>query len=201
LKLQELKYVFTICTGTSLIAVGWFVFEKLEERQYEFSVLMFTIHVLIQLLLGLLTCYICSVKTKIRFLVYLYIFMLEGIILKISPSWLYNILVMNTIICSVLIFLCIIQNGIGHSLKNIGAYFRKEELLRRLNDPIQNDRMYFFWYFLLMSTTIFIHKWSIASNSEEYLGMKWFFFSTLGSGCNTLLSLFAFYKFFTYMSI
>ena len=162
---------------------------------------MFTIHVLIQLLLGLLTCYICSVKTKIRFLVYLYIFMLEGIILKISPSWLYNILVMNTIICSVLIFLCIIQNGIGHSLKNIGAYFRKEELLRRLNDPIQNDRMYFFWYFLLMSTTIFIHKWSIASNSEEYLGMKWFFFSTLGSGCNTLLSLFAFYKFFTYMSI
>jgi hypothetical protein len=40
LKLQELKYVFTICTGTSLIAVGWFVFEKLEERRYEFSVLM-----------------------------------------------------------------------------------------------------------------------------------------------------------------
>ena len=127
--------------------------------------------------------------------------MLEGIILKISPSWLYNILVKSTIICSVLEFLCIIQNGIGHSLKNIGAYFRKEVLLRRLNDPIQNDRMYFFWYFLLMSTTICIHKWSIASNSEEYLGMKCFFFSTLGSGCNTLLSLFAFYKFFTYMSI
>ena len=162
---------------------------------------MFTIHVLIQLLLGLLTCYICSVKTKILFLVYLYIFMLEGIILKISPSWLYNILVMNTIICSVLICLCIIQNGIGHSLKNIGVYFRKEELLRRPNDLIQNDRMDLFWYFLLMSTTIFIHKWSIASNSEEYLGMQWVFFSTLGSGCNTLLSLFAFYKFFTYMSI
>jgi hypothetical protein len=162
---------------------------------------MFTIHVLIQLLLGLLTCYICSVKTKILFLVYLYIFMLEGIILKISPSWLYNILVMNTIICSVLICLCIIQNGIGHSLKNIGVYFRKEEWLRRPNDLIQNDRMDLFWYFLLMSTTIFIHKWSIASNSEEYLGMQWVFFSTLGSGCNTLLSLFAFYKFFTYMSI
>ena len=125
--------------------------------------------------------------------------MLEGIILKISPSWLYNILVMKTIICSVLIFLCIIQNRIGHSLKNIGVYFRKEELLRRLNDLIQNDRMDLFWYFLLMSTTIFIHKWSIASNSEEYLGMKCFFFSS--SGCNTLLSLFAFYKFFTYMSI
>ena len=68
LKLQELKYVFKICTGTSLIAVGWFVFEKLE-GQYEFSVLTFTIHALIQFLLGLLTCYICSVKTKIRFLV------------------------------------------------------------------------------------------------------------------------------------
>jgi hypothetical protein len=52
-----------------------------------------------------------------------------------------------------------------------------------------------------MSTTICIHKWSIASNSEEYLGMNWVFFSTLGSGCNTLLSLFAFYKFFTYMSV
>ena len=162
---------------------------------------MFTIHVLSQFLLGLLTCCICSVKTKIRFLVYLYIFMLEGIILTITPSWLYNILVMKTIIYSILIFLYIIENGIGHSLKDLGVYFRKEVLLRRLNDPIQNDRMYFFWYFLLMSTTIFIHKWSIASNSEEYLGMKWFFFSTLGSGCNTLLSLFAFYKFFSYMSI
>ena len=127
--------------------------------------------------------------------------MLEGIILKISPSWLYNILVMNTIICSVLIFLCIIQNGIGNSLKNLGVYFRKEELQKRLKDLIQNDRMDLFWYFLLMSTMIFIHKWSIASNSEEYLGMKCFFFSHLGSGCNTLLSLFAFYKFFTYMSI
>jgi hypothetical protein len=59
LKLQELKYVFTICTGTSLIAVGWFVFEKLEERQYEFSVLMFTIHVLIQLLLVLAIDQLC----------------------------------------------------------------------------------------------------------------------------------------------
>ena len=201
LKLQVLKYVFTICTGTSLIAVGWFVFEKVEERQYEFSVLMFTIHVLIQLLLGLLTCYICSVKTKIRFLVYLYIFMLVGIILKISPSWLYHILVMKTIFYSVLIFLCIIQNGIGNSLKNLGVYFRKEELKKRLNDLIQNDRMDLFWYFLLMSTTICIHKWSIASNSEEYLGMKWVFFSTLGSGCNSRLALCAFYKFFTYMSI
>ena len=65
--------------------------------------------------------------------------MLEGIILKISPSWLYNILVMKTIICSVLIFVCLIQNGIGHSLRNIGVYFKKEELLGRLNDLIQND--------------------------------------------------------------
>jgi hypothetical protein len=76
-----------------------------------------------------------------------------------------------------------------------------EELQKLLKDLIQNDRMDLFWYFLLMSTTIFIHKWSIASNSEEYLGMKWVFFSTLGSGCNTLLAFFAFYKFFTYMSI
>ena len=88
-----------------------------------------------------------------------------------------------------------------HSLKDLGAYFRKEELLRRLNELIQRDRMDAFWYFLLMSATVFIHKWSIASNSEEYLGMKLGFFSSLDSGCNTLLSLFAFYKFFTYMSI
>jgi len=162
---------------------------------------MFTIHVLSQLLLGLLTCCICSVKTKIRFLVYLYIFMLEGIILKITPSWLYIILVMKTIFYSVLIFLYIIENGIGHSLKDLGVYFRKEELQKRLNDLIQKDRMDFFWYFLLMSATIFMHKWSIASNSEEYLGMKWVFFSTLGSCCNSLLALFGFYKFFTYMSI
>jgi hypothetical protein len=50
---------------------------------------------------------------------------------------------------------------VDHSLRNIGVYFKKEELQKRLNDPIQNDRMDLFWYFLLMSTTIFIHKWSI----------------------------------------
>jgi hypothetical protein len=127
--------------------------------------------------------------------------MLEGIILKITPSWLFNILVMKTIFYSVLIFLYIIENRIDYSLKDLGAYFRKEELLRRLNELIQRDRMDALWYFLLMSATVFIHKWSIASNSEEYLGMKLGFFSSLGSGCNTLLSLFAFYKFFTYMSI
>jgi adenylate kinase len=87
--------------------------------------------------------------------------MLEGIILKITPSWLFNILVMKTIFYSVLIFLYIIENRIDYSLKDLGAYFRKEELLRRLNELIQRDRMDAFWYFLLMSATVFIHKWSI----------------------------------------
>jgi hypothetical protein len=63
-------------------------------------------------------------------------------------------------------------------LKDLGAYFREEELLGRLNDLIQRDRMDAFWYFLLMSGTVFIHNWSIASNSEEYLGMKWVLLST-----------------------
>jgi hypothetical protein len=45
-----------------------------------------------------------------------------------------------------------------------------------------------FWYFLLISATVFIHNWSIASNSEEYLGMKWVLLSTLGSCCNTDLA-------------
>jgi hypothetical protein len=67
-------------------------------------------------------------------------------------------------------------------LKDLDAYFREEELQKRLKDLAQNDRMDLFWYFLLMSTTICIHKWSIASNSEEYLGMKWVLLSTLGSG-------------------
>jgi hypothetical protein len=40
---------------------------------------------------------------------------------------------MKTIFYSVLIFLYIIENGIDYSLKDLGAYFRKEELLRRLN--------------------------------------------------------------------
>jgi hypothetical protein len=127
--------------------------------------------------------------------------MLEGIILKITPSWLFNILVMKTIFYSVLIFLYIIENGIDYSLKNLGVYVRKEELLRRLNDFIERDRMDAFWYFLLMSATVFIHNWSIASNSEEYLGMKWALLSTLGSCCNSLLALFSFCKFFTCMSI
>jgi len=108
---------------------------------------------------------------------------------------------MKTIFYSVLIFLYIIKNGIGYSLKDLGVYFRREELLRRLNDLIQKDRMDAFWYFLLMSATVFIHNWSIASNSEEYLGMKWVLLSTLGSCCNTLLALFSFCKFFTCMSI
>ena len=126
--------------------------------------------------------------------------MLEGIILKITPSWLYIILVMKTIFYSVLIFLYIIENGIGYSLKDFDVYFRKEELLRRLNELIQKNRMDAFWYFLLMSATVFIHNWSIASHSEEYLGMKWVLLSTLGSCCNTDLALFAFCKFFTCMS-
>jgi hypothetical protein len=65
--------------------------------------------------------------------IYLYIFMLEGIILKIAPSWLYHILVIKTIFYSVLIFVCIIENGIDYSLKGLDAYFREEELLGRLN--------------------------------------------------------------------
>ena len=126
--------------------------------------------------------------------------MLEGIILKITPSWLYHILVMKTIFYSVLIFLYIIENGIDYSLKDLGAYFRKEELLRRLNGLIQRDRMDAFWYFLLMSATVFIHNWSIASNSEEYLGMQWVLLCTLGSCCHSLLAFFSFCKFFTCMS-
>lgn len=204
----QFKAVTRFVCGISLIGLAWYFvseFKRIDDDRENFPLTVFFIHAHIQFCIGILICYVMAVNSAFRFAMYVYLFILTGTILKVTPPWTVNIISMVTLFLLVLGFLYVLDNGIPISENEINNIFHNfengnevEQYKQLILTFIRGTHNVYEIYFALLITVTFSYYW--VNVDEESYSTKWIIQSTIGSCVCTIVSLKSFNESFFLIS-
>ncbi|XP_063429109.1 RING finger protein 145-like [Mytilus trossulus] len=186
---SSLQPVFRIMLGTSNIVIAWVVeslFLKCGETP-GYPVHILIILKLLHITLVLFYYWFNKVNTLYRFAVYIYLFFIGGTVLQISPDWIFNTLIIVTILCLVLLCFCDVERHINLCSQ------RFEEL--EFDDININYRKEFSIYSIVLCTVCLINNCLVVDLDQNINKTKLVLYTTLGMCCCSVISVIAFSTF------
>ncbi|XP_071164314.1 protein TRC8 homolog isoform X1 [Mytilus edulis] len=187
---------FRIMLGTSNIIIAWLVtslFIKCGETP-EYPMHILIILKLVQISLIMYYYWFNEVNTLYRFAVYFYLFFIGGTVLQISPDWIFNALIIVTVLCLVLLCLHVFENGIltPEQERQIDLYFQRLEGFEFDGNINIFQGKEFSIYSIGLCTVCLINNWLLVDIDQDINKTKLVIYTTLGMYCCSVISVLAF---------